>query len=483
MERAICDLTLELSRSYSPLAVAVKRGDTHRTLRIRLSQEGRPYGLEPGCSAVFTAVKPDGSHLFNACRIQGGAILYDLTPQTTAVPGELACELRLYGEGGALLTTAAFQLTVADTVYQDGDENVASTGEATALTKLIAKVDEKIAEIDAALENEANHAIIDDTKIGADAWSSKQIVDMLCPGFTAEGPAVTCSPLEGYPLEVVSRLAPGQQGVIRLRQSGKNILDVATAGFYHGNSAAYWCDHRVTETGLRFDPVKDGTGTWYVAGFYLGTAKELAGKTITVSAKVSTSIVASQLPWIQIAATDVQPTSVRNNPTYLDGGYLISSRKTLVASSKHNGYATATYTVTGEETYPYVAILFQFTYGGDHVVGDWTEWSDIQVEIGDTATAYEPYRGTEFTADLTAAPEVVESGSYNWITGLIYNGESYYCHEPETGTFRLIDKAEDADRILRHIPALTGENVFYSSCGHTLVTGRKDIRSLLEKQQ
>ena len=47
-------------------------------------------------------------------------------------------------------------------------------------------------------------ADINDDEIGTSAWSSKNTVDKLCPTFTESGSAVTCEPIEGYPLEVVS---------------------------------------------------------------------------------------------------------------------------------------------------------------------------------------------------------------------------------------------------------------------------------------
>ncbi len=55
-------------------------------------------------------------------------------------------------------------------------------------------------------------ATIDDTKAGAEAWSSKNTVDRLCPAFAESGPAVSCEPVEGYPLQVVSRIEPVQSG-------------------------------------------------------------------------------------------------------------------------------------------------------------------------------------------------------------------------------------------------------------------------------
>ena len=53
---------------------------------------------------------------------------------------------------------------------------------------------------------------INDDAVGADAWSSKNIVDRLCPTFIESGSIVTCEPVEGYPLSVVSRINPIQEG-------------------------------------------------------------------------------------------------------------------------------------------------------------------------------------------------------------------------------------------------------------------------------
>ena len=68
---------------------------------------------------------------------------------------------------------------------------------------------------------------------------------------------------------------------------------------------------------------------------------------------------------------------------------------------------------------------------------------NIQLEAGSAATAYEPYRGQTFTAEVAAA-----EGSYRWQT----------------------------------IPALAGTNVLYSDCGDTTVSGRLDPVPLLMKE-
>ena len=45
-----------------------------------------------------------------------------------------------------------------------------------------------------------------------EAWSSKKIVDTLCPSFTETGNPVVCHPVEGYPLSAVVSLEPKQAG-------------------------------------------------------------------------------------------------------------------------------------------------------------------------------------------------------------------------------------------------------------------------------
>ena len=46
----------------------------------------------------------------------------------------------------------------------------------------------------------------------SEAWSSKKIVDTLCPSFSVSGNPVTCNPVEGYPLSAVVTLKPKQEG-------------------------------------------------------------------------------------------------------------------------------------------------------------------------------------------------------------------------------------------------------------------------------
>lgn len=53
---------------------------------------------------------------------------------------------------------------------------------------------------------------IDDTAVGPDAWSSKHIVDMLCPPLEETGNPLQCYPVANYPMGVTASWEPTQEG-------------------------------------------------------------------------------------------------------------------------------------------------------------------------------------------------------------------------------------------------------------------------------
>lgn len=83
---------------------------------------------------------------------------------------------------------------------------------------------------------------IDDTTVGPDAWSSKHIVDMLCPPLEGTGNPVQCYPMAGYPLGVTASWEPTQEGsgdpspdnirpisgrdAVKVERCGENLLNL-----------------------------------------------------------------------------------------------------------------------------------------------------------------------------------------------------------------------------------------------------------------
>ncbi len=83
-------------------------------------------------------------------------------------------------------------------------------------------------------------AVVDDGSIGGDAWSSKGLIDRLCPPLAVAGGAVRCAPMAGYPLDVTVSWEPAQGGTgvpapdnvrpisarnnVQVAQCGRNLL-------------------------------------------------------------------------------------------------------------------------------------------------------------------------------------------------------------------------------------------------------------------
>lgn len=138
MTNSYYKISLDIHDHGSNVSLKVKKGDTGRILYINMMDGRVPYAITEECYAVFTAKKPDGNILYNACSVIGNTVVYAFTPQTTSVVGRTECEIKLYGADDKLLTSARFILMVDDTVYNEGDR-VEPRTEVSALTDLISR--------------------------------------------------------------------------------------------------------------------------------------------------------------------------------------------------------------------------------------------------------------------------------------------------------------------------------------------------------
>lgn len=64
----------------------------------------------------------------------------------------------------------------------------------------------------ATLKQQVANITPDDSTIGGKPWSSKHIIDMLCPPLEESGNPVVCYPVAGYPLGIKAKWEPAQEG-------------------------------------------------------------------------------------------------------------------------------------------------------------------------------------------------------------------------------------------------------------------------------
>lgn len=146
MTSSVYKIYLDIHNYGSHVVLRAKKGDNGSLLYITLMDGGSPYVITPECYAVFTAKKADGNILYNHCTVHENMIVYAFTPQTTSSVGKMECEIKLYGSGDSLLTSAEFTLLVMDTVFND--DEVGSEKEVTALTALISETTTLINEVE-----------------------------------------------------------------------------------------------------------------------------------------------------------------------------------------------------------------------------------------------------------------------------------------------------------------------------------------------
>ena len=113
----------------------------------------------------------------------------------------------------------------------------------------------------ATLKQQVANITPDDSTIGGKPWSSKHIIDMLCPPLEESGNPVVCYPVAGYPLGVKAKWEPAQEGTgtpspenirpikgrdsVMVERCGENLLNIKPF-------------NKLTNKGITYEYVPDG---------------------------------------------------------------------------------------------------------------------------------------------------------------------------------------------------------------------------------
>ena len=118
----------------------------------------------------------------------------------------------------------------------------------------------------AELKQQVKNITPDDSSIGEKPWSSKHIIDMLCPPLEESGNPVVCYPVAGYPLGVKAKWEPVQEGSgtpspenirpikgrdsVTVERCGENVIEfLSTEGSNSGIKIAVDAEKNITLNG------------------------------------------------------------------------------------------------------------------------------------------------------------------------------------------------------------------------------------------
>lgn len=254
-------------------------------------------------------------------------------------------------------------------------------------------------------------AEIDDSTVGLDAWSSKHIVDMLCPPLEETGNPVQCYPVAGYPLGCKVSWEPTQEGTgdpspDNVRPiKGRNSVTVERCGENLIQLPVFSLDvDKGQRTKTIFFTVPRPAGTYAIS---LDSSNSTSGLGIQVFSMSDMLLSISRLPYTFYASKPIDrlyfyiSANKGNKDTVTD----ITLVRSAIIPATHISYTGQTTTLTLPHT----------IYGGtvDAVTGEGQEaWKLVTLD------------GTEQWYERTT---VASAGYTSYSTGLPYPSQTGFC--------------------------------------------------------
>lgn len=257
--------------------------------------------------------------------------------------------------------------------------------------------------------------LVDDSTIGTGVWSSKNIVDKLCPSLNETGTVVSCEPVEDYPLEVISEIPVTEDGITHctlIHRSGENLL--GSASYVQGSYSAYGVHWTINED-----------------------------KSITISTDAGGCKGDVKIPLIGGGANGLEPVEIASvgivqgeRYTIYPGvklpTYTYMRLKFCDADGNEVSEARVSYaSTTGKNNFSYGKT--QKIYGYLHI--DYGAIITEPVTIypmfvrGNAVIDYVPPQYDEFAVEFDEP--VITGGKYNWTSGLLtFNGDNINSYDP-----------------------------------------------------
>ena len=223
----------------------------------------------------------------------------------------------------------------------------------------------------------------------ADAWSSQQIVDTLCPAFEETGNPVVCYPVANYPLGVKVAWEPHQEG--EGDPSPENVRPIVG----RESVSVTRCGENLAGT----QPVIVDIAQQTVIDF--GRDVHIDAMTISFACKNLT------MQATNAACVDLRRADGAHN--YREWFTFRINDKDITAADNEDGLAVLTVT-----NVTFCQLTVYWTRSTYSFLGDDAELSEFMVNLGSAPAAYAPYTGT--THPLTL-PSTVYGGELDAVTG------------------------------------------------------------------
>lgn len=254
----------------------------------------------------------------------------------------------------------------------------------------------------ATLKQQVANITPDDSSIGYKPWSSKHIIDMLCPPLEESGNPVVCYPVAGYPLGVKAKWEPMQEGTGT--PSPENIRPIKGRDSVNVER----CGENLLPFGERIENIyKQQLMT---SDDLLLLSKACAGQELTLTFSVETKNIVFgdtvEDEWRKRIGFECHGTLADGTEVYVLQCWIDDTNGELT----QNGKKTKTLTVT----MPKLASGDIVFYAQNIKSGSFVAY-DFGIYAGTTApTTYTPYNGQTNTLTL---PETVYGGEVDAVRG------------------------------------------------------------------
>lgn len=228
---------------------------------------------------------------------------------------------------------------------------------------------------------------------------------------------------------------------LEIKDIGENLFDCANSKIIYNNGNT---SYERLDNGLKL--ISDGVSQYNIIYFLVDTVENLKGKTLTLSSDI-------------LFSKEKQHVDFGLYYTDFNGG----NRKSfgIIKNIKTEGYYTIKGIVEEGENRNYVCIALRPNMESNFASGDYTIYDNLQVEIGETATPYEPYKSQVVTFPL--GEEKLMEGSYLADDGIhhkrgerVLDGtENFQYVESNMPYFYIDSNSIDANYKPRSVPVCT----------------------------